>query len=108
MKTSEKLHPYISVCTNTQTPNEQSRSPLDALIARGCSMIRGALNNQGLHQFIVKQCGGGKTLMQSIDSVWTWILWEEEFMAYRLRGSRNGTSPYGSLSILDVSNGLRQ
>jgi hypothetical protein len=31
MKTSEKLHPYISVCANIQTLDEGSRSPLDAL-----------------------------------------------------------------------------
>jgi hypothetical protein len=29
------------------------------------------------------RCGRCKTLMWSIDSVWTWMLLEEEFMAYR-------------------------
>ena len=35
VKTSEELHPYISVCAN----DKGSRSPLDALEARGYSII---------------------------------------------------------------------
>ncbi len=39
VKTSEELHPYIFVCANIQTLDKGSRSPLDALEARGYRMI---------------------------------------------------------------------
>jgi hypothetical protein len=69
VKTSEELHPYISVCANIQTLDEGSRSPLDALEARGYRMIRRLESS-----FIMQQCGGSNALTRSIDR----ILLEEE------------------------------
>lgn len=38
-KTSEELQPYISVCTDIRVPMKEAGPPLDALVARGCSMM---------------------------------------------------------------------
>jgi len=46
MKTSEELHPYISVCANIRLPMKEAGLPLDALVAHGRSMMRWRLDNQ--------------------------------------------------------------
>jgi len=46
MKTSEELHPYISVCANIRLPMKEAGLPLDALAAHGRSMMRWRLDNQ--------------------------------------------------------------
>jgi hypothetical protein len=45
MKTSEELHPYISVCANIRLPIKEAGLPLDALAAHGCSMMHWHLDN---------------------------------------------------------------
>jgi hypothetical protein len=81
MKTSKEFHLLYPSAPTSRLPMKEDGTPLDA---HGCSMMRWRLDNQdGFADSPYKQCGGSKTLMWSIDSVWTWILLEEEFMAYR-------------------------
>ena len=40
IKTSEELHPYISVCANIRLLIKEARLPLDALVAYSYSMMR--------------------------------------------------------------------
>jgi hypothetical protein len=81
--------------------------PLEILVAHGRSMMRWRLDNQdGFADSPYKQCGGSKTLMWSIDSVWTWIWLEEESMPYRFGGSQKW-----NVSVwypFDTSIGLKQ
>jgi hypothetical protein len=78
---------YPSMLTS-KLPDEGKWSTLDVLVPRGCSMMCWRLGSRWLRRFSMQECGGSETLMWSIDSVWTWILLEEEFMAYRFCGSQ--------------------
>jgi hypothetical protein len=46
IKTSEELHPYISVCANIRLLIKEAGLPLDTLAAHGRSMMRWRLDNQ--------------------------------------------------------------
>jgi len=46
MKTSEELHPYISVYANIRLLIKEAGLLLDMLIAYGCSMMCWRLDNQ--------------------------------------------------------------
>jgi hypothetical protein len=60
-------------------------------VAHGCSMMRWRLDNQDGFADSMQECGGSKTLMWSIDSVWTWR--GRVYSVSVVRFPKNGMSP---------------
>jgi hypothetical protein len=106
MKTLEEICTLMYPSELTpRLPMKEAGLPLHTLIVHGYSMMRWRLDNQD--GFADSSCSNVGEARHCIDSVWS-CCWRKSLWRIDLCFPQNGTSPCGTLSILDAPIGLTQ